>query len=418
VLGVVLTSVVSIVSCGGDDPPAAPVPEGGAGESAGGGGDDSANGGSANDGGGRAAGGGDGQGAAATSGGEASRGGAGHAGAGGSATNAGAGAATQGGGPDGVAGDGPITAAGAGGGGSVEPPDLIVETGGPWPDSFTASCASLSQLIPCPQADGDFFGQDGSYRINVPTYATTVSTATDSVTGLVWQLKPASDKKTQADALSYCADLSLAGQDDWRLPTRLEYVTLLDEGLPNGFAVPPALPSDGAGVHWTQSATATSASSFFIVNDHFGGLTVASGGMFLARCVRGPALSGTLSVGTDSTVDSMTGLEWQTTELDDTAVTWQQALSHCEALEHEGKSDWRLPSIKELVTLIDETDTTAPIVDTAAFGDSSASSFWSSTPAVSFSEEKVAFTLETGFGSTPGIKMSELSAARCVRSAD
>lgn len=407
VLGVVLTSVVSVVSCSGDESAGTPTAQGGAGE----GGSDSGNGG--------------GDQALGKAGERPSTGGgdtgqAGEVSVGGSAANGGAGVVTDGGTPNGVAGDGaaPVAGAGVGGDGSVEPPDLIVETGGPWPDSFTASCASPTKLIPCPQSDDDFFGQDGSYRINVPSYAATVSTVTDSVTGLVWQLKPASSTKTQADAVSYCAELSLAGQDDWRLPTRLEYVTLLDEGLPGGFAIPPVLPSDSSGVHWTQSATATSASSFFIVNDHFGVLTVASGGMFLARCVRGPTLSGTLSVGTDSTVDSMTSLEWQTTELEDTAVTWQAALAYCEGLEHAGKSDWRLPSIKELVTLIDETDSTAPVVDTAAFGDSSASSFWSSTPGASFSEEKVAFTLETGFGSTPSIKMTELSIARCVRSAD
>jgi hypothetical protein len=415
--GVVLTSVISIVSCGGDDPPGAPQPQGSAGETEGGsdGSSGAASGGTKSN-----EGGSDGQGAAAPSGGDANLGGMGQAGDVGTAgamTVGGAGASSTGG-ADGVAGDGPMTAAGAGGSGNVEPPDLIVETGGPWPDSFTGRCASPSAFIPCPPSEGAFFGQDGTYRINVPSYATTVSTATDSITSLMWQLKPAGGGKSQADAVAYCDELSLAGHDDWRLPTRLEYVTLLDEGLPNGFAVPPAIPNDSTGTHWTQSASATSESTFFIVDDEHGLLTVASAGTFLARCVRGPALTGTLAVGADSTVDSMTSLEWQTTELVDTAVSWSDALEYCEGLEHADKSDWRLPSIKELVTLIDETAAVAPVVDTTAFGNASATRFWSSTPASTFSQEKVAFTVETSFGATPTVSMTDLSAARCVRSAD
>jgi hypothetical protein len=134
--------------------------------------------------------------------------------------------------------------------------------------------------------------------------------------------------------------------------------------------------------------------------------------------VRGPALSGTLAVGTDSTVDSMTNLEWQTTGLEDSPRIWAEAIAYCESLDHADKSDWRLPSIKELVTLIDEADATAPVVDTATFGETSATSFWSSTPGVPFSPDRVAFTLETGFGSTPTVKMTDVSAARCVRRAD
>jgi hypothetical protein len=137
-----------------------------------------------------------------------------------------------------------------------------------------------------------------------------------------------------------------------------------------------------------------------------------------ARCVRGPALSGTLTIGTDTVVDSMTGLEWQRTSLDDTARSWQAALRYCETLSHADRGDWRLPSIKELVTLVDETAAIAPIIDAASFGASKASRYWSSTPAMTFSNERVAFTLDAGIGYTPIIKMTETAAARCVRTAD
>jgi hypothetical protein len=311
------------------------------------------------------------------------------------------------------------TPAQGGGGGVAGPPDLIVKTGGPWPDSFTGSCSSTSKAIPCPQLDDPLFGQDGSYRINVPTYASTADTITDAVTGLMWQLEPEVANKTQTDAVAYCDALSLAGHDDWRLPTRLEYVTLLDEGRPNGFAVPPGVPASSTGTQWTASASGRAADNFFTVQDEHGSINVAGAATpYAARCVRGPALSGSLSVGVDTVLDSMTNLEWQRTAMEDEDRDWQGALAYCEALTHAAKSDWRLPSIKELLTIIDESALDAPVVDATSFGDSSASRYWSSTPARWSPSERFAFALETGFGLTPDVKMTEVAAARCVRTPD
>jgi hypothetical protein len=313
----------------------------------------------------------------------------------------------------------PTVPIGGAGGADPGPPDLILSSGGPWPDSFTGSCASPSALISCPRLGEPFFGQDGTYRLNVPSYVTTATTLTDSVTGLVWQLEPEPIEKTKAAAAAYCDALDLGGQTDWRLPSRLEYVTVLDEGLPNGFAMPPPVSVTTTGGHWTSSPTGTTAGASFVVNDSYGAWTIAEDSTgVLARCVRGPAPSGSVQVGTDTAIDSMTELEWQRTELDDSDRDWESALDHCETLEHAGKTDWRLPSIKELATIVDESAAESLVVSDATFGDSDAYRYWSSTPAVSFGNERLALTLETGFGSSPSIKMTELAAARCVRTAD
>lgn len=335
--------------------------------------------------------------------------------AGGSGPNGDAGAVTNLGGLGGETSSGDAGAAGAP---PVVLPDLIIRTGGSWPDSRTGNCWTPNKAIPCPQSDEPYFGQDGTYRINVPSYSSTVSTLTDSVTGLMWQREPEALTKTQAKAVDYCAELSLGGHDDWRLPTRLEYVTMLDEGLPGGFAVPTQIPSGTTGVKWTASASGTSASSFFVVEDDYGRVNVASSGTYGARCVRGSAITGKLTIGTDTVIDSMTQLEWQRTALDDEDRSWAEALDYCETLTHATKGDWRLPNVKELVTIVDETATVAPVVDAASFGDSSASRYWSSTPAKTFLDEPFVFTLDASFGSTPTIKMTEAAAARCVRTAD
>jgi len=50
--------------------------------------------------------------------------------------------------------------------------------------------------------------------------------------------------------------------------------------------------------------------------------------------------------------DNVTGLEWQQATAPGT-YTWQQAIDYCNNLSLGGKDDWRLPTIKELSTLVD-----------------------------------------------------------------
>ncbi len=67
--------------------------------------------------------------------------------------------------------------------------------------------------------------------------------------------------------------------------------------------------------------------------------------------------------GNGTVTDTCTGLMWQkdtadingdgtyTWEQDE--VTWQQALQYCESLEFAGHSDWRLPNVRELQSIVD-----------------------------------------------------------------
>lgn len=77
--------------------------------------------------------------------------------------------------------------------------------------------------------------------------------------------------------------------------------------------------------------------------------------------------------------DGVTGLMWQ----DDSSVTtikkdWNEAKPYCENLTLGGYSDWRLPNIFELSTLIDNTKSEEPyVVDGIKNIDSN--DYWSST---------------------------------------
>ncbi len=80
----------------------------------------------------------------------------------------------------------------------------------------------------------------------------------------------------------------------------------------------------------------------------------------------------------DGTVtDTATGLMWQQ-ETPDYSMTWEQALAYCEDLILGGYTDWRLPNIKELRSLVDYSRYNSAI-DQTFFPDTVSSFYWSST---------------------------------------
>jgi hypothetical protein len=77
--------------------------------------------------------------------------------------------------------------------------------------------------------------------------------------------------------------------------------------------------------------------------------------------------------------DNVTGLEWQQTTAPGT-YAWQQAVDYCNNLSLGGKNDWRLPTIKELSTLVDSSiPSPGPAINKSYFPDTQAYYYWSST---------------------------------------
>lgn len=120
------------------------------------------------------------------------------------------------------------------------------------------------------------------------------------------------------------------------------------------------------------------------------------------------------------TVDNRTGLMWITDPAMDAGfkrsgmTTWEVAISSCEALNYAGYSDWRLPNVRELVSIVDYGASAAPLLNAAAFPNSDNTGFWwSSTTYTPNSAKAWAVTAE-GYvwGET---KTNDWCWVRCVR---
>jgi hypothetical protein len=59
-------------------------------------------------------------------------------------------------------------------------------------------------------------------------------TVTDNVTSLMWQQSVDPGSYKWSAATTYCANLSLGGHADWRLPTIIELVSLVDLSVGDG----------------------------------------------------------------------------------------------------------------------------------------------------------------------------------------
>lgn len=82
-------------------------------------------------------------------------------------------------------------------------------------------------------------GDDGAYQSGLAQSFTTNAdgTITDNTFGLMWQNTYADNGGTvpslnHAAAIGYCDGLTLAGHEDWRLPTRRELKSLVDYAKP------------------------------------------------------------------------------------------------------------------------------------------------------------------------------------------
>ena len=194
------------------------------------------------------------------------------------------------------------------------------------------------------------------------SYAVNVHTVVDLVTGLEWQRVIEPTLRTWTEASNFCNTLSLEGNDDWRLPGRIEALSLLnfDANFWQNDIDPISFPVIPTGnTLWTSSLD--SLSTPFSIDENQARLDAYLPDPFpqYGRCVRGsatPPLGGHFTVNGDGTVsDNGTGLVWQRNL--GQRVRFNAAVSYCSTLTIAGQGGFRLPTITELLTIADESRT-------------------------------------------------------------
>jgi hypothetical protein len=111
--------------------------------------------------------------------------------------------------------------------------------------------------------------------------------------------------------------------------------------------------------------------------------------------------------------DTKTKLTWQQTALS-TKYTWASAKTYCAGVGTSlGGTGWRLPTIKELMTIVDYSQATGPMIDPNAFPGTPSAIFWSSSPSIESSTHAVVVNFSNGY--IVEYVFSTLLAVRCVR---
>jgi len=117
--------------------------------------------------------------------------------------------------------------------------------------------------------------------------------------------------------------------------------------------------------------------------------------------------------GNGTVYDTKSKLTWQQT-VSSTTYAWADAKTYCAGVGTSlGGTGWRLPTIKELQSIVDLSQATGPYIDPNAFPSTPSNWFWSSTPLAGSPSDAwlVAFNL----GDTSNYAVSFVYNVCCVR---
>ncbi len=264
-------------------------------------------------------------------------------------------------------------------------------------DTGQQRCFDNSREIAYPKTGSTFSGQDAQYQGNKASYRdNNDGTVTDLVTRLMWQ--KAGSKKTYQQAVAGASSCRAGGHRDWRLPSIKELYSLIlfygedpDPHAQNTANLKPFIAADVFGFKYgdpnnneriidSQFATSTKyVSTTMQGNETMFGVNFADGRIkgyptklrrgrgaktYHVMYVRGNPAYGKNQFydnGDNTITDKATGLTW--TKFDsghfrsgkdkDGKLNWEEALRWAEGVEFAGHSDWRLPNIKELQSIVD-----------------------------------------------------------------
>lgn len=155
------------------------------------------------------------------------------------------------------------------GGSGEEPPGPVIGgeagSGGSEGDCPPAHPPSTWTAWRVPNSPGSGLPNPASYTV-LPD-----GTVQDNITGLIWQREVPSRQYFAEEARAYCESLRLGGCSGWRLPTRVELISLLDYATHSPAIDSSAFPGCPSQIFWTSSPYGDSSGrQRWVVNFGFG----------------------------------------------------------------------------------------------------------------------------------------------------
>jgi len=125
------------------------------------------------------------------------------------------------------------------------------------------------------------------------------------------------------------------------------------------------------------------------------------------------ALSSSLILANSSKIDEKTGLIWQdNTEISQNDLNYNDALKYCKNLKVDGFSDWRLPSIREMYSIVDLSQKRPALKNGFEIRDDGR--YWTST-LFSKNPKGEAWYISMRYGEAEAYNKSRVYHVRCVR---
>ena len=243
-------------------------------------------------------------------------------------------------------------------------------------------------------------------------------TVTDNVTGLIWLEQDDNTTRYWSDAWDYCQNNeALRPGEGWRLPSYSELISIVYFGAHNPAINSVHFPGTNPSCYWSATTHANATTYAFNVNFYDGTLSHAAKNTepCYVRCVREGHIRANVfkDNGNGTVTDQATGLTWQ--RLDDkTPKPWAEAESYCQGLPLAG-GGWRLPSVKELKSILDER-VKLPAIDSIAFQETKfleSKYYWASTIWHPHSDYYWGVSFHTGH--VYSLYFSDNHYVRCVR---
>ena len=234
--------------------------------------------------------------------------------------------------------------------------------------TYDADGSTISGLT----SGDDLYGQDAHYlKGETMAYQDNGDgSITDLKTGLMWQQIPTSATFTWQEAVDYCESLEMNGYDDWRIPSLKELYSIsnFETGWPylntTYFSLASGQVSKDeqywSSEHYVGTTVEGGADAAFGVNHvtgHIKAYAASSGGPIgskYVRAVRGDnyGINDFINNGDATITDNETGLMWAQNDNGE-GIDWKAALAYAEGADLAGYSDWRLPNVKELQSIVD-----------------------------------------------------------------